>query len=705
MNSLFELAVIFSVIDQATGPTKDFMKNVTDLENTMKKSQSMIDYGNKMAVSGAMVSGAASQMRGALSKITEPVMSTNDVLNNLSTVTTSTMNNMAKSMDLTKNAATEWEKVHKENAETFIGTSYMMASAGLNDIQTIYGTQTALAVATATFGEHSSAANLLATSYNNMGNKSRDVQTEMSRLGDILTVTQQTFQFKDLNQLAEGLKYGTPAAIQARMEFAELNMVIGQLNNAGLQGGMAGTAFSATIRQMNKASQELGFTIARNADGGMSFIGTLENIRAKYGDISKASPEVQMALQKAFGDEGLRAILLLNSQTNGMHENLKKIQYSHGATAKTQAIIESSDTNELINTTNNLRNLKREAGEALIPTLRELIPLTRSAIQGFTGFVTAHPGIAKTAVILFAIGAAILSIAAPILTVLAMFFMLSGYSLKGYGMIRKFFGGSEKHGFKMMASLKKLLGLFKVVFLGGGKHLRTFFGYFLRFGRFIPIIIARIVSFGPALIGFIMSPAGIVLGVILLLTGAVYLLWKNWDKVKTAGGSALDFIGEKINGVIAWIDEKKNAFFESGRGLITAFGDGIKSLINQPVALVTSGLQKVRNLLPFSDAKEGPLSSLTKSGRAFIETWRAGMQTGLPGLQNMLWSSMEDTPMALAGVGVVPQKSRVNLSEYLKGGGRPIIIQKLVLQVERVDSESQLISILTKMAEEVSDEE
>lgn len=705
MDSIFQLAVMFSVIDQATGPVKNFMKTTADMEKTLKRSQGMIDMGNKMAVSGALIQGAATQMRSSVQSIVEPVITTNDALVNLSTVTTSTFKDIDKSMNMTRNAAVDWEKTYKDSAETFINTSYMMASAGLNDIQTIAGTQTALAVATATFGDHSSAANLIATSYNNMGDKSRDVQKEMARLGDILTVTQQTFQFSDLNQLSEGLKYGTPAAIQARIEFAELNTVIGQLNNAGLQGSMAGTAFSASIRQMNKASQELGFNIARTVDGGMDFIGTLKNIEAKYGDISRASPNVQMAFQKAFGEEGLRTITLLNSKTQDMQKNLKKVQYSYGATSKTQSIIEGSDSNEWQNILNNIRSLKREAGESLMPTIRELIPTVRTMIQGFAGFVNAHPGITKTVVILFALSAAVLSIVAPILTVIAMFIMMTGYTLGGAAHIALFFKGAGDNTKRFTSVLKKLPALLKILGQGGLRFIRPLLGIFLRFGRFIPTIFTMLQGLGPVLAGLAGGPVLWIVGGVILLGAAIYSLYKNWDIVKAAADSALDFLGNKVTAVVSWLDEKRKAFWESGRGLISAFGDGIKSLINQPVALVTSGLQKVRNLLPFSDAKEGPLSTLNKSGRAFIETWRAGIQSGLPGLQDMLWSGMEDTPMALAGAGVVPQ-SKVNLSEYFTGrSGRPIIIQKLVLQVEKVDSESQLISILTKMADEVSDED
>ncbi|MBU0970150.1 MAG: phage tail tape measure protein, partial [Proteobacteria bacterium] len=53
-----------------------------------------------------------------------------------------------------------------------------------------------------------------------------------------------------------------------------------------------------------------------------------------------------------------------------------------------------------------------------------------------------------------------------------------------------------------------------------------------------------------------------------------------------------------------------------GAKLMSTLAAGIKSTVSLPFDLVKTGLMKVRNLLPFSDAKEGPLSALTSSGQA-----------------------------------------------------------------------------------------
>lgn len=82
---------------------------------------------------------------------------------------------------------------------------------------------------------------------------------------------------------------------------------------------------------------------------------------------------------------------------------------------------------------------------------------------------------------------------------------------------------------------------------------------------------------------------------------------------------------------------------EAGRKLIATFVEGIRSVINKPYELMKSGLSKVRHLLPFSDAKEGPLSSLTLSGTRVMSTLGQGITKAAPDL-------VKTTGTALAGV-------------------------------------------------------
>ena len=101
--------------------------------------------------------------------------------------------------------------------------------------------------------------------------------------------------------------------------------------------------------------------------------------------------------------------------------------------------------------------------------------------------------------------------------------------------------------------------------------------------------------------------------------------------------------------------------FESGAKLLMTFVDGIKSMAMAPFNAVYDALQAVRNLLPFSDAKEGPLSTLTLSGSRLMSTIGEGVMAGAKSLY-------ESVSGALGTVG----KTISGWWSGLFGGGNPV---------------------------------
>ncbi|MDK2955418.1 MAG: hypothetical protein PWQ57_914 [Desulfovibrionales bacterium] len=156
-------------------------------------------------------------------------------------------------------------------------------------------------------------------------------------------------------------------------------------------------------------------------------------------------------------------------------------------------------------------------------------------------------------------------------------------------------------------------------------------------------------------------------------------------------------IGQVLNGEID--------LFEAGRALVMTFVDGIKSVIMAPVELLKSGLGKLRELLPFSDAKTGPLSTLTLSGQRLTETFGAGIQRGAGGLAGVMESAlsgaMPGPELALAVSGPAPGaaagsgKSRASVQQT----GRQVVIQNLTVNLPGVGSASDFVTQLQQLVE------
>ncbi len=163
------------------------------------------------------------------------------------------------------------------------------------------------------------------------------------------------------------------------------------------------------------------------------------------------------------------------------------------------------------------------------------------------------------------------------------------------------------------------------------------------------------------------NPIGIVIALCVALAAAAGWIIANWDTVKEWWNNLWSGISDAAanawanikaaaisawNGLLEWIaglgasmlSGLQNAWnsvleyfsglslFESGSKLLGTFVDGLKSMAGSVVDSVKGVFQKVRNLMPFSDAKEGPLSTLTLSGSRLMTTFGEGVSQGGPAL-------------------------------------------------------------------------
>lgn len=776
MGKEYKVGVEFSAKDNASEKIKKIQDTFMKCEKMMAAGQKMQAFGQRLGLTSAVVGSAAVSANNFISSMKEPFMEVEESLLALSTVTTTTMGGMDKSMEMTKQKAIAWSKAHRESANQYIQTAYQMASAGLNDVQAIAATETAMRTARATMGDSSDAAALIAVAYNNMGDKTKDAASEIGKFGDVIAKTQQMFQIKNLNQLSEGLKYAIPTALQFGQSFEEINVAVGALNNAGLVGGQAGTAYAAAMRQMTKASSELGFSLARNAQGGIDFIGTLANINEMYGSFEQMSPKVQEAFKKSFGDEGLRTISLLASKTADMQAKLKAVQNSKGTAEASQKTLESSEAAKLEIAANRLQAIKINFAERLMKSdtvVKQIIPkmgqLVEKVADMAAGFMNANPELAATIAVLLVGGAAVMTLAAPLLMVGAAVISFAGTCVSGFGRAMK--AVTKFYGF---VTGERVQGVFKSISRNAADALNKVRDGFIRVGNAAKDFGKRVIEAGKsawdslvkaakaardlaadmlkaardaakelgtkiaeagklawthltdaanaakafgnkiweagkkaaiaAATGLKAAAKGVlvfakqawsaaatalpkliaatwswtvallsnpVTWIVLAIVAAVALLIYYWDDLKAVGIAAWNYLSEAAGnawnsvtetvsgmidsvvqfgetlwntfaeafpGVVSFIDSMQSTFERSGAALWDAFCNGIRSVLSKPAELVQEGLQMVRNLLPFSDAKEGPLSQLTKSGRAVMAT----IAEGVPGSYGKLQGAVAD---------------------------------------------------------------
>gem|GEM_PF-5043131 len=244
----------------------------------------------------------------------------------------------------------------------------------------------------------------------------------------------------------------------------------------------------------------------------------------------------------------------------------------------------------------------------------------------------------------------------------------------------------------------------------------------------MPGLISSVWSFTTALLA---NPVTwIVVGVIALIA-ALYLLYKNWDKVAQFLNGAWSGTVTKVteiwtnvstsftNAVTNFLPKVK----ESGAKILTTLTDGIRSVINKPAELVKEGLGKIRNMLPFSDAKVGPLSKLTLSGKRIFETITVGMNATKSMPHQMFANAMNFGKDFFSGsdsgsssdagakkpgsiLQVIRETARSESSKTTdktttQNKGKKIIIQKVELHFDIKDLKD--ISLMKKLLEEVEE--
>lgn len=174
---------------------------------------------------------------------------------------------------------------------------------------------------------------------------------------------------------------------------------------------------------------------------------------------------------------------------------------------------------------------------------------------------------------------------------------------------------------------------------------------------------------------------------------------QKFTDARTAFSNGLNNIKNAVSGAVTW-------FFESGKRIVSTFANGIKSAFSSAVEAVKGGLQKIRNLLPFSDAKEGPLSTLTLSGQRTMTTYAHGLTLAGDAPAEAMNKSLQQVQGALdrkpekkIDLGGGKKDKDESSDEGGSGKGKQVIIHKLLVPVDlkKIKDLQQLLALLQEV--------
>lgn len=112
----------------------------------------------------------------------------------------------------------------------------------------------------------------------------------------------------------------------------------------------------------------------------------------------------------------------------------------------------------------------------------------------------------------------------------------------------------------------------------------------------------------------------------LLLLGPLGLVIKNWDKIRGFFAELWKNVKQLFINFLNWQLALPSKFYKVGEAIVNNIWNGMKAKFKDMVAWFKGGLQEMRNMLPFSPAKTGPLRDIHRL--KFVETIAGSIKPG-----------------------------------------------------------------------------
>ena len=354
--------------------------------------------------------------------------------------------------------------------------------------------------------------------------------------------------------------------------------VVGVLAGAGIEGSTAGTNMAAALGRMAEIGHRLDRGQVKKMVGpildkykiDLQFFdgdGKFKGLREMVGELEKMkslNPQEQIiVLKKLFGDEAARPLaVLLKSGVAGFDAMAKRMKDQADMQAKIKQIM-SGTKMQWETMTGTAANMVAHVGAvfAKVVNLPAVFSKLNDLFAKMDSWILSNP---KTAATLGAIVAAATGLSLVAGTVLM--------GVAGIGAaVGPFIGG--------LAALSKVIGFVSMAFRALTISMMS-----------NPIVLA-----------------------VAAVAGAAFLIYKYWGPIKSF------FLG-----IWKTISSVAGKIGQAGANIITSLVEGMKRMAMKPVEVMKSIVQKVRNFLPFSPAKEGPLRDIHRV--KIIETIAGAMK-------------------------------------------------------------------------------
>ena len=754
LESVFRLSLIMNMVDNITGPMGRISSSVNGGVSRLQKLESA--FGG-MVKTGAVMTELGSSIAGAALAPVEATFETRRALGELASLG---VKDLEAVEDAARSFSDQWAGTSKAD---FISASYDIKSgiASLTDEGVADFTTLAALTGKATKSTVGEMTSLFATGYGIYKGFYDDL-TDLE-FGEMFSagISKSVQQFKTTgSEMAAAIESLGASATNAKVPLEEQLSVLGMLQ-ATMSGSEAGTKYAAFIQSAAKGGEELGLAFVDANNQIKSLPEILDLLRGKYGDTIDAIEKQEIAT--AFGtDEAVDLIDLLYSKTGELQDNVLSLYDAMGqgtaVASEMASAMNETEPEKFERLQQQLHNVAEAAGSTLLPVVNDLMEGAAGVIQKGAEWVENHQNLVRIILLAALTLGGFLAVAGTCIAVVGgvgivftktaglvkgfigvirglpdLFETIALYGMEAGDAIRNGFNRIRTAGSTAVTAVKnvtlRIAGMAKTAVVSGVTALKNMALGLVSMARqavvtavtAMPGLIASVWSFTAALLA---NPiTWVVIGIVALIA-ALILLWQNWDSVTaflqnawdtacskiTAG---LEWLKQGFQSIMDWIGEKIAWFGEAGRRLVTTFVDGIKSVAMAPINAVKGIFGKISNLFPHSDAKEGPLSTLTLSGKKTMTTFAEGVTLAEDAPANAITKGLEGARVSLQQDAPKPVRLGGSTGEEADAGdgsgsagrdGKVFIVKKLVLQVDvkKIKQLQDLLEILGELEDKIN---
>ena len=743
-----------NMVDNITGPMGRISSSVNGGVSRLQKLESafggMVKAGTVMTELGSSIAGAA----------LAPVEATFETRRALGELASLGVKDLEAVEDAARSFSDQWAGTSKAD---FISASYDIKSgiASLTDEGVADFTTLAALTGKATKSTVGEMTSLFATGYGIYKGFYDDL-TDLE-FGEMFSagISKSVQQFKTTgSEMAAAIESLGASATNAKVPLEEQLSVLGMLQ-ATMSGSEAGTKYAAFIQSAAKGGEELGLAFVDANNQIKSLPEILDLLRGKYGDTIDAIEKQEIAT--AFGtDEAVDLIDLLYSKTGELQDNVLSLYDAMGqgtaVASEMASAMNETEPEKFERLQQQLHNVAEAAGSTLLPVVNDLMEGAAGVIQKGAEWVENHQNLVRIILLAALTLGGFLAVAGTCIAVVGgvgivftktaglvkgfigvirglpdLFETIALYGMEAGDAIRNGFNRIRTAGSTAVTAVKnvtlRIAGMAKTAVISGVTALKNMALGLVSMARqavvtavtAMPGLSASVWSFTAALLA---NPiTWVVIGIVALIA-ALILLWQNWDSVTaflqnawdtacskiTAG---LEWLKQGFQSIMDWIGEKIAWFGEAGRRLVTTFVDGIKSVAMAPINAVKGIFGKISNLFPHSDAKEGPLSTLTLSGKKTMTTFAEGVTLAEDAPANAITKGLEGARVSLQQDAPKPVRLGGSTGEEADAGdgsgsagrdGKVFIVKKLVLQVDvkKIKQLQDLLEIVGELEDKIN---